>query len=357
VGEGHSAPVVAGNRVFLHVRGKDKDVEQVHAFDAATGKPIWDKEYSRAAFSSVFGNGPRATPAVVGDKVYTFGVTGVLSCFEAATGSQVWQVDTLKKFNCPNLLFGTSCSPLVDGDRVLMNIGKGASIVAFDKDKGEVVWKALDDPASYSSPIIVDQGSQRQVIFFTQQGLVSLNPADGAVYWKFPLVDLLSESSSTPVRVADLLVASSITHGSQALRLETKNGKPAFEKAWKNDLTCYFATPVPVDKDYLYVVTGTKPPALKVQADLHCVDTKTGKSLWQKPKVGSYHATLLRTGNHKLLMLEDTGNLVLIDPDPKEYKELCRAKVCGKTWAHIALANRRLYLRDDNELICLQMSE
>jgi outer membrane protein assembly factor BamB len=357
VGEGHSSPVVAANRVFLHVKVKDKDIEQVNAFDAASGQPLWEKAYSRATFSSVFGNGPRATPAVIGDKVYTFGVTGVLSCFEAATGNQVWQVDTLKKFNCPNLLFGTSCSPLVDGSRVLMNIGKGASIVAFDKDKGEVLWKALDDPASYSSPILVKQGSQHQAIFFTQQGLVSLKPADGTVFWRFPLVDLLSESSSTPVRTGDLVVASSITSGSQALQLETKDGKPAIEKAWKNDLTCYFATPVPVDNDYLYVVTGTKPPALKVQADLHCVEAKTGKSLWQKPKVGSYHATLLRTGNHKLLMLEDAGNLVLIDPNPKEYKELCRAKICGKTWAHIALANGRLYVRDDHELICLQLGE
>src|SRR5262249_25013782 len=194
--EGHSGPVVAGDRVFLHARVKDKDLEQVRAFDAATGKPIWEKEYSRAPFSSVFGNGPRATPAVVARKVYTFRVTGVRSCFDAATGNQVWQVDTLKKFNCPNLLFGTSCSPLLDGNRVLMNVGKGASVVAFDKDKGDVLWKALDDPASYSSPILVDQGSQRQVIFFMQQGLVSLTPADGTVFWKFPLVDLLSESSS-----------------------------------------------------------------------------------------------------------------------------------------------------------------
>jgi outer membrane protein assembly factor BamB len=357
VGEGHSSPVVAGDRVFLHTRVKDKDVEQVSAFDAATGKPLWQVEYLRAPFSSIFGNGPRATPAVVEGKVYTFGVTGVLSCFEAATSRQIWQVDTLKKLDCPNLLFGTSCSPLVDGNRVLMNIGKGASIVAFDKDKGEVLWKNLEDPASYSSPILVDQGPQRQVIFFTQQGLVSLNPADGTVFWKFPLVDLLSESSSTPVRAGELLVASSITYGSQALRLETKDGKPGVDKVWKNDLTCYFATPVPVGKDHLYVVTGTKPPALKVQADLHCVETKTGKSLWQKPKVGSYHASLVRTGNNKVLMLEDTGNLVLIDPDPKEYKELCRAKVCGKTWAHVALANGRLYVRDDHELICLHLGE
>jgi outer membrane protein assembly factor BamB len=104
------------------------------------------------------------------------------------------------------------------------------------------------------------------------------------------------------------------------------------------------------------MVTGTKPPAIFNQAKLHCLDAKTGKNLWAQPKVvGQYHATLLRTGDSKLLMLEEAGNLVLLDPDPKEYKELARSKVCGHTWAHPALANGRLYVRDDKEVICLQL--
>src|SRR5262249_4977618 len=157
------------------------------------------------------GNGPRATPAVVGDRVYSFGITGVLTCFDAAKGSQVWQVDTLKKFEAKNLFFGAACSPLVEGDRVLVNVGgKGASIVAFNKDKGDVAWKSLDDGASYSSPIIFGEGKNRQVVFLTAQGVASLNPVNGARYWQFPLVDKLLESSTTPVRAGDLLLASSI---------------------------------------------------------------------------------------------------------------------------------------------------
>src|SRR5262249_15834677 len=138
VGEGHSSPVVAGGRVFIHAKVKDKDEEEVVAFDAQDGKPLWRTPYPRGDFKSLFGTGPRAAPAVSDDRVCTLGITGILSCFEAGSGRQLWQVDTLKKFDAKNLTFGVSCSPLVDGKRVLVNVGgKGASVVAFDKGTGE----------------------------------------------------------------------------------------------------------------------------------------------------------------------------------------------------------------------------
>jgi outer membrane protein assembly factor BamB len=360
VGAGNGSPVVADGRVFVHAKVKDKDEEEVVAFDAATGQPLWHVVHPRAAFTSLYGNGPRATPAVSGDRLYTFGITGVLRCLNTDTGQKVWEVDTLKRFGAGNLVFGMSCSPLVEGNHVLVNVGgKGASVVAFDKDRGAVRWKNLDDGASYSSPIIFGRGKERQVVFFTQQGLVSLNPTDGGLFWRFPLVDKLFESSTTPVLVDDLLVASSITVGSLGLRLQTKEGKPSATQAWKNDaLTCYFSTPVAVGTDYLYLVAGTKPPAFFPQATLHCVEARTGKELWHKARVGKYHAALLRTGDGKLLMLEEAGNLVLLDPGPKEYRELARSiKICGETWAHPALANGRLYVRDAQEVICLRLVE
>jgi outer membrane protein assembly factor BamB len=358
VGEGNSSPVVADGRVFLHAKVKDKDEEEVFVLDARNGTELWRKSYPRAAFKSLYGNGPRATPAVAGNLVYTFGITGVLTCYETATGVQKWQVDTLKEFAARNLFFGMACSPLVEGDLVLVNVGgKGASIVAFDKNSGQAIWKSLDDGASYSSPIAFGEGPARQVVFLTQQGLVSLKPSDGSVFWKFPLVDKLLESSTTPARCGDILVASSITYGSVGLHLENKDDRPAASEMWKNEaLTSYFSTPIAVGTDHIYMVTGTKPPAIFNQAKLHCLDAKTGKDLWPKPKVvGQYHATLLRTGDSKLLMLEEAGSLVLLDPDPKEYKELARSKVCGHTWAHPALANGRLYVRDDKEVICLKL--
>jgi outer membrane protein assembly factor BamB len=234
MGEGNSSPVVADGRVFVHAKVPDKYLEEVVAFDAKSGKELWRKRYERGKFSSLFGNGPRATPALASGRVYTFGITGRLACFEADSGKEVWQVDTLKKFKAKNLFFGMSCSPLVEGKHVLVNVGaKGASIVAFNKDTGETAWKNLDDKASYSSPIAFGKGKERHVVFLTGDGVVSLAPADGTLFWRFPLKDKLFESSTTPVRSGDLLLASSITYGSVGLRLKTKDGKPAVAKVWK----------------------------------------------------------------------------------------------------------------------------
>jgi outer membrane protein assembly factor BamB len=364
IGEGHSSPIVAEGRVFLHCKAKEKDVEEVLALDAGTGKEIWRQSYTRPAFRGIFGNGPRATPTVAARKLYTYGITGILTCWDATNGKQLWQVDALNKFEARNIRFGASCSPLVEGKGVLLNIGgKGASVVAFDRETGATLWKTLDDQASYSSPIAVGEGQGRQVVFLTAAGLVSLNPADGTTYWSFPLKDRLLESSTTPILAGDVLVASSITFGSVGLRLSPKDNRPTQSEAWKNpQLTSYFTTPVTVGTEHLYFVTGT-PPGLggggrrMAQADLHCVEAATGKPLWKREKVGRFHAGLLRTGDGKLLMLEDRGDLVLIDPSPKEYRELARSKVCGATWAHLALVGGRLYLRDDKEILCLQMGK
>jgi outer membrane protein assembly factor BamB len=356
VGEGHSSPIVADGRAYLHAKVQGQDGEEVIACNARTGEIVWRQAYPRAPFKSAFGHGPRATPAVSDGKLYTFGVTGILTCWDAAAGKKVWQIDTLTEFKAKNLFFGASCSPLIEGDLVLVNVGgPGASIVAFRKDTGEVAWKALDDKASYSSPIATGQGKERQVIFLTQQGLVGLSPAEGKLLWKFPLVDKLSESSTTPVLADGLLLGSSVTYGSAALKLESKEGAPTFSEAWKNPkLTCYISTPIPAGNGQIYLVTGTivPPPS----ATLRCVEASSGKVLWSRENTGKYHAALLRLADGKLLMLDDEGGLALVDPDPTGYKEPARSKVCGNTWAHPALAGGRLYLRDTKEWICLSMS-
>jgi outer membrane protein assembly factor BamB len=359
VGEGHSSPVVAEGRVFIHAKVANKIEEEIVAFDAKSGDELWRTRYERAAFTSLFGNGPRATPAVVNDRLYAFGITGVLTCLATTKGDKLWQVDTLRKFGAKNLFFGMACSPLVVGEHVLVNVGgKGSSIVAFNRSNGEVAWKSMDDPASYSSPIAFDAEGQRQVIFLTGANVASLNPADGSVSWRFPLVDRLMESSTTPIRAADLLLASSITYGSIGLKLQAKEGKPAALEVWKNkELTSYFSTPVAVDSEHIFMVTGTTPgPFARPSADLHCIEAKTGKELWKKAKIGTYHASLMRTGDSKLLMLTDSGELALLEPSAKEYQELARAKASGpETWAHPVLANGRLYVRDKRELICYQI--
>ncbi len=360
VGEGNSSPIVANGLVFVHAKVKDKLEEEVIARDAKTGKEVWRKSYERAKFDSFYGNGPRATPAVADGKLYTIGITGILTCWNAADGKQLWQIDTLKTFEAKNLRFGVSCSPLVESKGVLINVGgKGASVVNFAQKDGEVLWKSQDDAASYSSPIAVGKGKERQVVFLTGLGVISLNSGDGALNWRYPLKDGMFEASSTPALAGDILLASSITFGTVGLKMEEKESKPAISEAWKNEkLTSYFSTPVTVGEQFYLVTSNLSFPKIQdTTSDLNCLDAKTGKVLWKQPKVGKFHASLIRTANDKLLMLDDFGNLILLEPNEKEYKELARSKVAGETWAHAALSNGRLFVRDDKEVICLQIAE
>lgn len=351
VGEGHSSPIVAEGKVFLHTRMPDSDVEILTAWDLA-GKELWQARNERASFTSQFGVGPRATPTYSNGKIYSLGVTGLLYCRDAGTGSTIWSLNLLETFKAKNLFFGVSSSPIVDDLHVyVMAGGTEGSIVALKKDTGDVVWKSGTDKASYSSPMTTKIGDTNYLVFQTERGVVGLNPVDGKEVFRVPLKDLLNESSTTPVRVGDILFAGSVTFGSVGIQLGTKDGVPTTSQAWKNPkLTCYFGTPVEFGGK-LYAVAGQ---IVKPTATLHCVDPLTGKSLWQKPGVGTYHATLYRTKD-KLLMLEEKGNLVLVEPNETEYKELARAKVCGQTWAHPAYAQGLFLVRDNNELKAIKL--
>ncbi len=323
VGEAHGGPVVVKGNTFLFYRTAGKNEETLEAFDAESGKSIWKNSYPRAETKIPFGNGPRGVPCVVDGKIYTFGITSILTCWNAADGKIVWQVDGVKKYNAPTLTFGSSCSPIVVGDHVLINMGaKGASIVAFNKNTGEEVWKKLDDAASYSSPIAYDHAGSTRVAFLTAKTATSISPKDGELQWQINFFDLLLESSCTPTLIDGKLLFSSITAGSLMVREGPKKGAA---KTWTNDLNCYFATPVAVGKDTLYMVTGS---LISKKAVLRCVDADTGKELWSREKnpVGTYHATLIRTGDNKLLLVEEKGSLVLVGANRKEYTELCAAK-------------------------------
>jgi outer membrane protein assembly factor BamB len=354
VGDAHSSPVVADGIVYAFYEPKGKNADALAAFDAASGELKWEKSYDRAEFKPLFGNGPRSTPVVSGGKVFTLGGTGILACWDAKTGAIDWKVDTLKDFKANNLFFGVSTSPVMVGeDKVAVMVGgKGAGVVAFDAKTGKPAWQATDDPASYASPVFVNN----QVVTLTGANLLGLS-AKGEKLWGVPFKDKLNESSTTPLVIGNVVVASSVTAGSICVRISEKDGKFTTEKVWeKKALTCYFSTPVVVG-DYLYMVNGAA-TLTNPSITLRCVELKTGNVAWEKKNVGKYHAAIVRcgpAGKERLLMLDDNGYLTLFEADPKEYKELARSKVCGPTWAHPALVDGRLYLRDDKELVCVPL--
>ncbi len=350
VGEAHSSPVVANGLVYLFAKVAKKEAESLTAFDAKTGDEKWTKSYERPKFNTPFGAGPQSTPTVDGDRVYTFGSTGLLTAWDAKTGDQKWQADTAKEFDPKKLVFGVATSPTVVGKHVVVMVGgKGAGIVGFEKDSGKVAWQATDDGASYASPIVAE-GKFPELVFLTGAHVRSLTADTGKELWKFPFVDALLESSTTPVKVGDLYVVGSVKSGSIGVRV--KGGEA--ERVWANEkLTCYFSTPVAVG-DYLYMVNGeAKFPGGTLI--MRCVEAKSGKVMWEKKDVGTYHAAVVKTGDGKLFMHDDKGNIKLLDPNEKEYKELASSKVCSETWAHPAVSDGKVYLRDNKSLYCLEL--
>jgi outer membrane protein assembly factor BamB len=358
VGVGFSTPVVVDGKVFVHARINGKDREELIALDAKTGNPLWRTPYDRGPYNSVLNTGPQATPTVGGGRIYTYGITGFLTCFSTEDGKQLWQVDCFKKFKANLPQFGVCCSPLVVGNKVIVAVGgKGSSVAAFETESGEVAWQALDEPAGTSSPVLLVAGGKAgrlpEVTFMTTLRVVGLNPLDGSVNWEYALPFQPGGTQPTPLVVGDRIFTSTMTNGTTAIKV-TADEKVTAEKLWQSkDLSGYFSSGV-ATKDRLFLVTNTLKPVPR--ADLACVDVATGKEVWKQEKVGYFHFGVIRTANGKLLILDDAGTLKLIDATASAYKELCSAKVCDGTLVTPALSNGLLIARDSDTVVCVDLN-
>jgi outer membrane protein assembly factor BamB len=357
VGVGHSSPVVADGMVFIHARVKGKEKEEVIAFDAKTGEEKWRTGYDRAPYSSILNTGPQATPTVSGGKVYGFGITGVLSCFDAEKGTLLWTKDALKDLRVDVPRFGVCCSPLVVGGKVLVAVGgKGSAVVAFDAKSGDVAWQKLDEQANTSSPVLFAGEGQTvpDAVFMTTLRVVGLNPLDGSVNWEYPLPFQPGGTSPTPLVTSDMVITSTMDNGTTAVKVKGGD-KPKAEKAWQGKkLSGYFSSGTTAG-DKLFLVTNVLKPMPR--ADLVCVDLKKGEVQWKQESVGYFHFAAVRTGNDKLLILDDSGTLKLIDATAKEYKELCAAKVCDGMLTSPAVADGKVYVRDGDKVVCVQLGK
>jgi outer membrane protein assembly factor BamB len=351
VGEGYSAPVVAGGRLILFHRIGDEEI--VECLDAANGKEIW-KHHESTNYSDPLGkgDGPRSTPLIAGERVYTLSPGGRLLCLEMAGGKKVWQRELLHDYNVPRSYFGVGTSPILEGGRLLVNVGgRDAGIVAFDKDSGKEVWKATQDGASYSSPIAADLDGVRHVVFLTRQGIVSLDPANGNVRFQKRWRSRMDASvnAATPVVVGDGLFFTACYETGAILVRAKKDG---LEELWNNDrsLSCHFGTPV-YHEGFLYGFDGRQESG----TEFRCIEAKTAQVQWRKEGFGC-GSMILAEGN--LIVLSENGELVLVECKSDKYREKARAAVLtGACRAHMALANGRLYARDNRKLACWNLKK
>jgi outer membrane protein assembly factor BamB len=358
VGNGFSMPVVAGGKVYVHARGKDnsKEEETVTALDEVSGEVVWTDTYTRPKFASVLGTGPRAAPTVAGKRLFTIGINGVLSCYDAETGKRHWQVDVYDRFKASLPSFAVCCAPLVIGNRVILSVGgRDHCIVALHAETGETLWTNLDDDASTSSPVLFTggerlPGSSPDVVFMTPLRIVGVDPIDGSLRWEHPLVFQQAGTSPTPFAFKNRIVTSTQAHGAVAVNIKRQDELLVAEASWHvPEAKSYFSTGV-VARNRLILVTNVV--EILPNASLTCLDGETGTQLWKKSGVGYFHAGVVRLGDDRLLVLNDSGKLSLMEFDDKGIQELCSVNACGGTLVSPAVAGGRVYVRDSGELVC-----
>ena len=339
-GDGYSSFAVAGGRLFtLGARG---NTEYVLAFDAASGKRIWEVAHGRR-FSNDRGDGPRATPTVDGDRVYAFGASGDLTVLEAASGKVVWTANVLSKFGGSNISWGLSESPLVLSDRILVNAGgRGASIVALRKTDGSLIWRSQSDEPGYSSAVLQDVGGIRQAIFFTGERALGVDVNDGRLLWSYNRVANRTANIATPiVRGNHVFLSSDYGTGAALLAITADGARVnAREVYFTNEMRNHHASSVLVG-DHLYGFSSTILTAMHFE---------TGKQVWRDRSVGKGS---LIFADDRLYLFSESGVVGLAEANPAGYREHGRFQVrTGNlpTWSHPVVSGGRLFLRDQDTI-------
>jgi outer membrane protein assembly factor BamB len=331
------------------------------ALDAQTGEQLWSyalnkHDYGRhgggaGARGNKGGDGPRSTPTIDGDRVYVYDAQLLLVCLKADSGELIWKVDVLNDFQGSNINWSNAISPVVDGERVYVaGGGAGQSMMALNKLTGEVIWKTGDEEMTHATPIVREIQGKQQVIFFMQSGLIALNPTDGVELWRAPF-DYRTSSAASPV-VDGNLVYCSAGYGVGAGLFEIGDSM-SVKEVWKkpNRLMNHWSTPV-LHEGHLYGLFSFKRYGT---GPLQCVELATGEIKWEKKGFGPGNCILV---GEKLVVLSDSGELVLVKAVPDAYEELARAKVLkGKCWSTPAYSDGKVYVRSTLEGACIDVGQ
>jgi len=365
-GGGCSSPVVAAGRVYLvdSAIEKPKARERVHCWDERTGQALWtyayEVTYPEWAFDPSQKSGPNATPIVEAGKLFALGVTGRLHCLDAGTGAVLWERDLAMDYGMAEFT-GTTPSPLIEGDLLILVIGSnpGACVVALDKSSGKEVWRALDDKWTYSSPMVISAGGQRQLIVWTPNAVTSLNPATGKTWWREELQAAGTLASvPTPVFKGDLLIFS-------GLMFQLDPARPAASVLWPQSKS---GTKRILSQTSIPLILGDYVFSGKAPGKLVCLEARTGNQVWETDKVtarSSGAAIHLTPNGDSVLIFTDEGNLIRARLTAQGYEELSRVHVVDPTysfggrkvvWPPPAYADQQIFIHNDEELVCASLA-
>ncbi|MBI5772655.1 MAG: PQQ-like beta-propeller repeat protein [Verrucomicrobia bacterium] len=386
LGNGYSGPAVAKGRVYVMDRvpsterrsapgggGKQRGAllgsERVLCFNEADGRLIWKHEYD-CPYDVAYPSGPRVTPTVHEGKVYTLGTEGNLLCLDAGTGKVLWSFDYKKELGVSSPTWGFSANPLIDGKKIIVIArGQGSTAMAFDKDTGKEIWRALSarEPG-YCPPVIFEAGGKRQLIIWHPEAVNSLDPETGKVYWIEPFQIRSGLTVPTPRKMGDKLFVTAFYNGPMMFKLDAD--KPAATVLWRGNTASERNT------DKLHSIIAT--PFLKdghiygvdSYGEFRCLKADTGERLWETyaatgGKSDRWATTFIVKHGSRFFLPNEKGDLIIARLTPKGYEEISRAHLIEPTnhdarrpvvWSHPAFANRNIYLRNDGEMRCYSLA-
>jgi len=378
VAGGYSGPAVSGGKVCItdyvtadNVKVDNFDrrefsgTERIHCLDEATGKVLWTHEYP-VKYSISYPAGPRCTPVMHEGLVYALGAEGHLFCLSTDSGKVVWSHDLKKEYSTTAPLWGYSAHPLIDGDNLLtLAGGEGTHIVALNRLTGQEVWRSTSSGAQgqgYCPPTIINHGGARQLIMYKPDAVVSLDPATGKQYWSLPYEASNGSIIMSPVLSGNYLYAAG--YSNKSLMMELDPARPAAREVWrdKSNIICPVNVQPFLDKEVLY--------GFDQKGVLRALTIPDGKRLWEtsdaigKRPAGSETAFIVRQGS-RYVLFNELGELLLAELTAEGYREIDRAKVIEPSnfafgrevvWSMPAFANRHIYLRNDNQIICVDFA-
>jgi len=386
IGGGYSGPAIANGRVYVtdrllapgvqnstnqFERSSARGVERVLCLNETTGQVLWQYEYE-CPYTVSYPAGPRTTPVVDHGKVYTLGTEGNLLCLDAVTGKIVWERNFKTDFHVASPIWGFAANPLLDGNKLICLVGgAGTGVVAFDKETGHELWRALSaKEPGYSSPIIIQAGGQRQLIVWSPEELAALNPDTGKVDWSEPFAIRNGLTVATPCQQDNRLLVTAFFNGSLMMRLTAD--RPTATVLWRGQredekntdgLHGIMCTPF-IEAGYIYGVCS--------YGQLRCLKADTGERVWETLAATTTDGKPLRWANaflvkngDRFFLNNEAGDLIIAKLDPQGYHEISRTHLLEPTntaagrkvvWSHPAYADRCIFARNDHEIICVSLA-